>query len=198
MKGYDGRFLSRADGDIVAVRIGGDEFMTFAPKKRFDNFLSRAKKYRAGEKVEILDELKLVDISSSGAKWAINDWCVSVDNDKMMFLNYGLEDFCFSQQITRQVAWVKKRSEGEIKKAISENRFTFAKTMAHNPHEYAIRTKWNDGTITFNEMLEFMRVNHKLERFGQRMYRVSVIDGVRYWTMGGADAITIILNRGVE
>jgi len=188
--------IKRARCSMLAVRVGSDPFMTFVPSMRIEHFKNRVVRYRRGEDIEILDELELISFVEGDYRWGVDDWVVHVKDGR--FLGYGMEDFCFSQQITERKAWIKKREISEIKKAISENKFVFARTMAHNPHEYAIRGKWNDATVTFDEFLEFMWSDYSIERFGNRMYRVSVIDGVRYWTMGGAEAITIILNRGVK
>jgi hypothetical protein len=92
---------------------------------------------------------------------------------------------------------------------LESRRWIFAKTMRANPHWYTLRKEWGDA-----EGEEFCQVVHFIRRWGfderfppapakGRKYRVMIINGFKYWTMGcpckpgpfnpGYD--TILINR---
>jgi hypothetical protein len=63
----------------------------------------------------------------------------------------------------------------------------FAKTMAHNPHDYTLRKTWADDQA-FQAAVRFIRAHGVTERYPcpkrGRKYTVLFLGGWKYWTMG--------------
>jgi hypothetical protein len=78
---------------------------------------------------------------------------------------------------------------------LSAQRWTFAKSMPHNPHEYIVRGRHVDAD-TFEALVTVIRTNAEARIFGRLKYLVFYPgDGYRYWTMGHPFPITKIINR---
>ena len=83
----------------------------------------------------------------------------------------------------------------DIKKAINQNEWIFAKTIPHNPHWYSLRKQWNNSIVKFEDLVQYIRENGKVTKFLNRNYIVSEFGEYKYWTMGSALNITILINR---
>ena len=66
----------------------------------------------------------------------------------------------------------------------ADKRWIFAKTMAENPHHYTLRREWRSNR-EFDWAVEAIRTIGHTEYYGGRPYTVLVLDGMKYWTMGG-------------
>ena len=83
---------------------------------------------------------------------------------------------------------------GEI---LKKQKWTFAKTMPHNPHYWSHFKSW-DPIQLFYDMVRFLQLpERKTVKFGNRMYQVFDYEGWRYWSNGYAVSKTTILNRRV-
>ena len=82
----------------------------------------------------------------------------------------------------------------EVAKALHSARWTFAKTMPHNPHEWTLRRDW-PGRVPFDAVVAYIRERGYTMKFGRRDYRCLDVNGFRYWTMGAAYEKTILINR---
>jgi SAM-dependent methyltransferase len=76
---------------------------------------------------------------------------------------------------------------------INKSKWTFAKTMKENPHEYTLRK--NHDSFEFDEAVLFIRANGIKESFKGYTYVVYYLDGLKYWTMGAHLDKTILINR---
>ncbi len=85
-------------------------------------------------------------------------------------------------------------TDDEIKAFIARERWTFAKSMPTNPHEYVVRKQ-------VAVEADFVRFALHIREHGYRMkfkgwlYTCFDVDGFRYWTMGNPIEITTIINR---
>lgn len=73
--------------------------------------------------------------------------------------------------------------------------WTFAKTMAHNPHFWTTRADWQYGAENFQAVVQYIRDHGRTMRFGRYDYTVWDLNGWRYWTMGDHLDRTTIINR---
>ena len=72
-----------------------------------------------------------------------------------------------------------------VAELLMKQEWTFAKTMAENPHWYTVRQRWErDEDFVFT--VEYMRANGYDGWFGGREYRYWDFNGRTYWTMGDA------------
>jgi len=83
---------------------------------------------------------------------------------------------------------------------LTNREYTFAKTMAHNPHFYTVRKTWErDEDFVF--VVEQMRKYGWVGKFGKTKYTYFDCNGWTYWTMGASINLpdgsphTIIINR---
>jgi len=80
---------------------------------------------------------------------------------------------------------------------VTQARWTFAKTMPENPHEYTVRGE--TPTEDFEAMVTYVREHGYKEHFGEgrsaKRYTYLNLDGWRYWTMGWPVSQTTIINR---
>ena len=68
----------------------------------------------------------------------------------------------------------------ELREVIARLRFVFARTLAHMPHEYVVRTA--DNIATYTELLEAIRTHGVPGSYGGRRYRYLYPgDSWRYW-----------------
>ena len=82
----------------------------------------------------------------------------------------------------------------EAREFISQNKWTFAKTMPWAPHEYIVRAKVdNDKFVGFVELIREQGERRKWGRYRNVYFD---IDEWSFWTMGAAIRYTIIINRG--
>lgn len=108
-------------------------------------------------------------------------------------------------------------THGDFVKFVESHPWTFAKTMAHMPHEWIKRAdmKTKDRQLSlletesdsdtpnedaFEAAVLFIREHGYVRRFGARAYTyydVEAPDGTwhQYWTMGAPMVRTIIMNR---
>jgi hypothetical protein len=76
---------------------------------------------------------------------------------------------------------------------IRNHRWTFARTMPENPHEYTLRRHTTEDL--FNAAVRFIREQGQLESFQGKPYKVLYFENRKYWTMGAPLAQTILINR---
>jgi hypothetical protein len=79
---------------------------------------------------------------------------------------------------------------------IATNRWTYARTMPENPHEYVVLRKSTDP-YEHLRFLAWIRGSGNLEHFKGRDYEFVEIDGWRYWAMGTDQLEQTIINRRV-
>lgn len=82
----------------------------------------------------------------------------------------------------------------ELEEFIERHRWTFAKTMAHIPHEYVVRQKVRDDE-SFNRFVITIRSEGYTEYFGRKPFKYLNVGDYKYWTMGSPLEQTIIINR---
>lgn len=98
--------------------------------------------------------------------------------------------------IRRESATKDKSIDTEaLSAAIDENKWIFAKTMAHNPHWYALRRKWVAGVMDFDTAVLIIRTLGYTQIYGRRSFRCLNVGKHFYWTMGAPLPITILINR---
>lgn len=74
--------------------------------------------------------------------------------------------------------------------------YKFAKTMPEHPHSYTLIYNWKNKQ-DFYDVVEFIRENSYPEKFKGRTYRMFLLNGMKYWTMGAPIKETILINRAV-
>jgi hypothetical protein len=78
--------------------------------------------------------------------------------------------------------------------ALKTLHFRFAKTMAHVPHEYVVRSPQNEEIYV--ALFKAVQESGVLERFGRRRYRYWYPgDGYKYWVMADNMADSQVINR---
>ncbi len=82
----------------------------------------------------------------------------------------------------------------KIEALLLANKWTFAKTMLYNPHEYTLRKNWENDE-EFVEVAQFIRDNGYTLMWWGRPYLCYDLDGKRYWTMGDPMETTTLINR---
>jgi len=97
------------------------------------------------------------------------------------------------------LVWCKPEKFGvEMKEQIEAmllgNKWTFAKTMPTNPHEYTLRKNW-ENDLDFIKAVQFIRDNGYSLSWWGRLYTCYDLDGKRYWTMGDPMETTRLINR---
>ena len=80
--------------------------------------------------------------------------------------------------------------------SILENaKYKFAKTAStRNPHWYSLSDTWKDRG-EFEEVVQFIRNNGKVERFWKVEYMCFHYKGWKWWTMGAPLSETILINK---
>ena len=81
-------------------------------------------------------------------------------------------------------------------KILLSHDWTFAKTMPQNPHWYTLRENW--CTDEFAEVVEFIRAHSYTEYFYKKPFKMFLLNGFKYWTMGAPVDQTILINRAVQ
>ena len=81
--------------------------------------------------------------------------------------------------------------------ALLAQRWTFAKTMPHNPHEYVLRKSWLSA-VAFDQTVMFIREHGYPVLFGGRRYVCLDVQRWRHWTMGDPLATTWLINRALN
>ncbi|MCW5591039.1 MAG: hypothetical protein KIS74_02970 [Burkholderiales bacterium] len=80
--------------------------------------------------------------------------------------------------------------------AVVLNTWTFAKTMPQNPHEYALRARWDSSAMAWDDFVMTIRELGYTERWlDRRQYTYLKVGEWKYWTMGGTLAETSLVNR---
>ena len=82
----------------------------------------------------------------------------------------------------------------EIAAFIRAHTWIFAKTMAHNPHEYTLR-KHSRSEDEFVRFVVHIREAGYVLKFAGRPYKCLDVGPHRYWTMGAPLDKTILINR---
>jgi len=85
-------------------------------------------------------------------------------------------------------------SENEVVNFLLSHRWTFAKTMPYNPHEWMLKKDSRDKD-EFVRVVEWMQKNGEPVWFYKRIYKCLFIAGYRYWTMGDLPGDTTLINR---
>lgn len=78
---------------------------------------------------------------------------------------------------------------------LTQEKWTWAKTMPGIPHEYIVRGKCRMGEEDFLMIVHAQRDLGKYEIWGKYNFPYLYLDGYKYWTMGDTFENTIILNR---
>jgi hypothetical protein len=78
------------------------------------------------------------------------------------------------------------------------HKWTFAKTMAANPHWYTLRVDWFAGDLDWHVMVQYIRDQGRKMRFGKTDYTVWDLNGYRYWSMGDHLDRTLVINRAAN
>jgi len=81
----------------------------------------------------------------------------------------------------------------KLRKFISQEEWTFAKTMPKWPHEYIVRDRVDESL--FVEFVIHIRTNGYIGKFYQKDITYLDESGMVYWTMGSPIDETIIINR---
>ncbi len=84
----------------------------------------------------------------------------------------------------------------EFEAFLAACRWTTAKTMPKNPHQWMQRRDVDDQT--FVNAVNFLRDNGYAKRFGPREYICYDVGPHRYWTMGSPMWDTRLINRAVN
>jgi SAM-dependent methyltransferase len=83
---------------------------------------------------------------------------------------------------------------------LHQQEWIFAKTMAHNPHWYTLRRKW-ESDEEFQWAVAYLRAHGYRSKFGKTWYTQIDVNDHFYWTMGApinypnGMARTILINR---
>lgn len=83
----------------------------------------------------------------------------------------------------------------DVAETLLSCKWTFAKTMPNNPHEWTLRKTWPAEGVSFEDAVVFIRKRGRDLWFGRRKYTVLDLNGKRYWTMGAPLGDTILINR---
>lgn len=84
----------------------------------------------------------------------------------------------------------------DVSRALLTARWVFAKTMAHNPHEWTQRKDWK-APVSFDDAVIYIREHGYQMTFGRRAYTCLDVGPHRYWTMGSPLSDTWIINRAI-
>lgn len=82
-----------------------------------------------------------------------------------------------------------------LEEAVELNEWTFAKTMAYNPHWYALRRKWDASAVAFDDFVWMIRGHGYTQVYQNANYRCLNVGSHFYWTMGAPFMITTLINR---
>jgi hypothetical protein len=81
----------------------------------------------------------------------------------------------------------------DLRRFISEVKWTYAKTMPRWPHEYIVRKQVDEDL--FERLVLHIRSNGSEGRFYNQRYVYYEAGGLLYWTMGALLEETTIINR---
>jgi hypothetical protein len=81
----------------------------------------------------------------------------------------------------------------DLRRFVSNERWTFAKTMPDWPHEYLVRERVDRRL--FERVVKHLRANGYESHFYQKKITCYEEDGLVYWTMGTPVEETLIINR---
>jgi hypothetical protein len=81
----------------------------------------------------------------------------------------------------------------ELRNFVSEEKWTYAKTMPQWPHEYIVRERVDENL--FEQLVRHIRANGCEGAFYQETLIYLEEDGMLYWTMGAPVSETTIINR---
>ncbi|MSQ48667.1 MAG: hypothetical protein EXR78_09855 [Deltaproteobacteria bacterium] len=81
----------------------------------------------------------------------------------------------------------------DLKRFVTAEQWTYAKTMPTWPHEYVVRARVDEKL--FVQMVTHIRANGYQGRFYQKEITYFEEDGLVYWTMGAPLNETTIINR---
>lgn len=87
---------------------------------------------------------------------------------------------------------------GDVACFLYAHRWTFAKTMASNPHWYTVRGDWLHGPAHWEAVVQYIRDHGRKMRFGRSDYIVWDLNGYRYWSMGDHLDRTLVINRAAN
>lgn len=81
----------------------------------------------------------------------------------------------------------------ELRRFVTEENWTYAKTMPKWPHEYLVRERVDENL--FERLVRHIRSNGYEGRFYSKKITYYEEDGLLYWTMGAPLDETTIINR---
>lgn len=192
MNNHDSKWLHKVNSNIIEIHTKDTPYPLYGFVDYMNRLIPDLKRFSGGGIIKggvferTQDKNVFCWVNDKGKK-------IIVDRNKEVDLNYQLEHSCFSSQVTTNPVEIRKVTVADLEKAISANKWRRAKTI--NPHEYVVRKNWVDVGVTWIEFLNFIYNNHRLEYLYCRQYRVFDIGEYKYWIMGNAEHITIILNR---
>jgi len=85
-------------------------------------------------------------------------------------------------------------TDEQVRTALGDHRWIFAKTMADNPHEYTLLREWPKPTL-FLSVVQYMREHGYETAYRGRKYVQFDSGGYFHWTMGAPLDKTILINR---
>ena len=85
-------------------------------------------------------------------------------------------------------------SAEEVALFIAANKWTFAKTLSHIPHEYIVKSRCSDP-FQFERFCCWIASVGVRRRFRKAWFRYADFDGWSYFTMGNTLSATTIVNR---
>lgn len=82
----------------------------------------------------------------------------------------------------------------QVKNALEDNVWTFAKSMARIPHEWSIKKKWKSAGL-YEACFHYINKNGVTEYFYGRPYKYLYLGEYKYWTMTEDVNESYIINR---
>jgi hypothetical protein len=186
----DSKFLHDL-GTVIALRVGNDPFLNYVLEHKLEQFKGELHKFRRYDgNITIYGTYNF-----KGYYWTnIENQDDVIQPHDATELNYQLECFGFTDQILAKRYEFRAVTQAQLLKAIQENNWVTAKATK-NPHQYALRFKWNANTITWYEFMHHINTHGTRQGYWSRSYIVCNVGGHDYWIMGNSESLTIILNR---
>jgi hypothetical protein len=174
-----------------------NERQCLVPSKSIKQYQYHIQKWNPSleRELEVGLTLEPVDIDGFGITYKGDDdkkYRLDVDWQVRSELQYGFLTMNHLQGF--DTTWLGRYSIADVKRAINQNEFRFAKTMPDNPHYYAVRKNWM-GNLPFDDFALLIRKYGYNEKFKGWTYRKWDFGNYSYWSMGAPLALTVIINR---
>lgn len=134
-----------------------------------------------------------VDVRGEYGVWAAEHKEILIHDDWQLRTEYSWAPF------TTVERWddAKKIPHSVLAEAIEMNSWIFAKTMAYNPHWYALRRQWDASKVDFDDFVLYLRHYGYTQIYRSVKYRCLNVGDHFYWTMGAPAPLTELINRKV-